>query len=73
VVGAPIYTYNGRMYSPTTSPYGYSSFPKEEKLCRALAKLSHESRLFHLSFDLGVQIPYPYQCDMGANSVVDNQ
>ena len=24
---------------PTTSPYGYSSFPKEEKLCRKLTKL----------------------------------
>jgi len=23
----------------STSPYGYSSFPKEEKLCRKLTKL----------------------------------
>ena len=30
VVGAPICFNNRLMYSPTTSPYGYSSFPKEE-------------------------------------------
>ncbi|WP_220398875.1 hypothetical protein [Bacteroides caccae] len=30
VVGAPICFNNRLMYSPTTSPYGDSSFPKEE-------------------------------------------
>lgn len=31
------------------------------------------ARLFHLSFDLGVQCPYPYQCDMDTNSIGGNQ
>ena len=30
VVGVPICFHNRLMYSPTTSPYGDSSFPKEE-------------------------------------------
>ncbi|WP_349901877.1 hypothetical protein, partial [Bacteroides caccae] len=32
VVGAPICFNNRLMYSPTTSPYGDSSFPKEESI-----------------------------------------
>lgn len=31
------------------------------------------TRLFHLSFDLGLRSPYPFQWGMGANSIVDNQ
>gem|GEM_PF-6004906 len=30
VVGVPICFHNRLMYSPTTSPYGDSSFPKEK-------------------------------------------
>lgn len=30
-------------------------------------------RLFHLSFDLEVQCPYPFQCGMGENCIVGNQ
>ena len=30
VVGAPICAYIMLVHLPTTSPYGYSSFPKEE-------------------------------------------
>ena len=41
--------------------------------------MKHESillsypRLFHLSFDLGIQSPSPCQCDMGGYSVFGNQ
>jgi hypothetical protein len=38
VVGAPICVYNILVHTPTTSPYGDSSFQKEEKLCRILKK-----------------------------------
>ena len=39
----------------------------------SLYKIWHVSRLFHLSFDLGVQSPYPCQCGMGGYPVVGNQ
>jgi hypothetical protein len=43
-----VYTYffvNDRiMYSPTTSPYGYSSFPKEENEVTAVLFLSVKER-----------------------------
>lgn len=47
----------------------------QDKVETHLVKLGFyvDPRLFHLSFDLGVQCPYPYQCDMGTNSVVGNQ
>ena len=32
VVGVPICAYIMLVHLPTTSPYGYSSFPKEESL-----------------------------------------
>lgn len=31
------------------------------------------SRLFHLSFELGVPFPYPCQCGMGGNTIIGNQ
>ena len=58
-------------------------FRKGEQLWRQSGELSRErleravnefkSRLFHLSFDLGVQSPYPCQCGMGGYPVVGNQ
>ncbi len=38
VVGVPICFHNRLMYSPTTSPYGDSSFPKEENGDRFASK-----------------------------------
>lgn len=38
-----------------------------------MTRIGFHTRLFHLSFDLGVHFPYPYQFDMGANSAVGNQ
>ena len=32
-----------------------------------------KSRLFHLSFELGVPFPYPCQCGMGGNTIIGNQ
>lgn len=32
-----------------------------------------DSRLFHLSFELGVPFPYPCQCGMGGNTIIGNQ
>ena len=31
------------------------------------------TRLFHLSFELGVPFPYPCQCGMGGNTIIGNQ
>ena len=42
------------MYSPTTSPYGYSSFPKEESLVTI-----DFWRIFMGPFRLAVQSPSP--------------
>ncbi|NDV66916.1 hypothetical protein [Bacteroides sp. 224] len=45
----------------------------EDKEKKTTSSVTPKTRLFHLSFDLGVQYPYPYRCGMSANSIVGNQ
>ena len=44
VVGVPICAYIMLVHLPTTSPYGYSSFPKEENEVTAVLFLSVKER-----------------------------
>ena len=38
-----------------------------------IGQIRKTTRLFHLSFELGVPFPYPCQCGMGGNTIIGNQ
>ena len=55
VVGAPICAYIMLVHLPTTSPYGYSSFPKEENRDTIAYNYSLEL-LFHIEAGTGFHV-----------------
>ena len=55
VVGAPICAYIMLVHLPTTSPYGFSSFPKEENRVTIAYNYSLEL-LFHIEAGTGFHV-----------------
>ena len=55
VVGVPICAYIMLVHLPTTSPYGYSSFPKEENRVTIAYNYSLEL-LFHIEAGTGFHV-----------------